>query len=35
MTRTGWAAMMQKMIPWRLVETISSDTPIIFSVLSA
>lgn len=26
---------MQKMIPWMLVDTISSDTPIIFSVLSA
>lgn len=35
MTRTGWAAMRQKMTPWMLVEIISSDTPIIFSVLSA
>lgn len=35
MTRTGWAAMRQKMTPWMLVETISSDTPIIWSVLSA
>lgn len=35
MTRTGWAAMIQKMMPWMLVEIISSDTPIIFSVFSA
>lgn len=35
MMRTGWAAMRQKMTPWMLVEIISSDTPIIFSVLSA
>lgn len=27
--------MREKMTPWRLVETISSDTPINFSVLSA
>lgn len=35
MTRTGCAAMRQKITPWMLVEIISSDTPIIFSVLSA
>lgn len=35
MTRTGWAANKQKMTPWTQVEIMSSDTPIIFSVLSA
>lgn len=35
MTRTGWAAMRQKIIPWMLVEIKSSDTPINLSVLSA
>lgn len=35
MMRTGWAAMRQKMMPWMLVEIISSDTPIYLSVLSA
>lgn len=35
MTRTGWAAKRQKMTPWTLVEIISSDTPMSFSVLSA
>lgn len=34
-TRTGWAAIKQKMIPWTLVEIRSSGTPIMFSTLSA
>jgi hypothetical protein len=35
MTSVGWAAMKEKMMPWTQVEIISSDTPIMCSVLSA
>lgn len=35
MMSTGCAAIRQKMMPWTLVEIISSDTPISFCVLSA
>ena len=35
MTKTGWAATKQKMIPWMLVEIRSSETPIMLSTLSA